>query len=392
MSADDYYTTDEGWIGLPTAIERNAYIWAKDLYNGEVVGDWEALYKQVLYANVVLEGLEKFSAQEKLSEQWQHVKGAAYFYRAFAFYNLAQVFAPPYEESKASTLAGIPLRLSADVTLHSSRASLEETYKQIETDLLSARTLLPSTPLYKTRPSRIAVYAMLARLYLTMENYEQALAHADSSLFFSPALLDFNTLDGSGYRPIPQLNDEVLFHSILLPYAYDYSSYTVIDPELYESYASDDLRSEVFFGINSEGLVNFKGSYGKYYLFGGLATDEMYLIAAECRARFGDKDGAMQNLNTLLKTRLKEGTFVPLIAPNADVALQTVLTERRKELLMRGLRWVDLRRLNKDERFAKDLTRVIQGQMYSLPANDKRYTMPIPVQEINTSGIEQNIR
>jgi len=392
MSCDDYYTTDEGWTGLSTAIERNAYIWAKDVYNGEVVGDWETLYKQVLYANVVLEGLEKSSSSEKITAKWRNLKGSALFHRAFAFYHLAQVFTSPYDKATASTTPGIPLRLSADVTGKPYRATLEQTYDQIEDDLLKARPLLPTVAAYKTRPSLSALYAMLARVYLSMEDYERAVAHADSSLLFANKLMDFNSLDPSEYRPVQQLNDEVLFHSIVMPYSYDYSSYTIVDSALYKSFADNDLRKQIYFSDNGGGMINFKGSYGNYYLFGGLATDEIYLIAAECRARFGDTDAAMDRLNTLLEKRWETGTFVAYNARNADEALKIVLEERRKELIFRGLRWMDLRRLNKDVRFAKTLTRAINGQTYTLSPNDPKYVMPIPIQEINTSGIAQNPR
>jgi hypothetical protein len=100
----------------------------------------------------------------------------------------------------------------------------------------------------------------------------------------------------------------------------------------------------------------------------------------------------MNDLNTLLMTRWKTGTFVPYQAANADDALQQILTERKKELLFRGTRWADLRRLNKDSKFAMTLTRIINGVTYTLPPNDPRYAMPIPDNEISLSGIPQNAR
>jgi len=68
------------------------------------------------------------------------------------------------------------------------------------------------------------------------------------------------------------------------------------------------------------------------------------------------------------------------------------LKERRKELLFRGLRWTDLRRLNLDPRFAVTLARNVSGQIYSLPPEDPRYAWPIPDDEIQASGIPQNPR
>ncbi len=109
----------------------------------------------------------------------------------------------------------------------------------------------------------------------------------------------------------------------------------------------------------------------------------------------------MSDLNTLLKTRWNTngGTtpYVNITAANADDALVKVLIERRKELLMRGsIRWMDLRRLNKDSRFRKDLSRTYTlntvSSTYSLPANDPRYTLLIPQEVINNSKIAQNQR
>jgi len=69
-----------------------------------------------------------------------------------------------------------------------------------------------------------------------------------------------------------------------------------------------------------------------------------------------------------------------------------ILVERRKELVLRNVRWFDLRRLNKDPRLAKTLLRKLNGQVYQLPPNDPRYTQYIPQSVIDLSGIEQNIR
>jgi hypothetical protein len=69
-----------------------------------------------------------------------------------------------------------------------------------------------------------------------------------------------------------------------------------------------------------------------------------------------------------------------------------VLTERRKELVGRGLRWFDLRRLNLDPRFQKSLSRTIAGQTYELAPQSKKYTFPIPDQEVKTYGWVQNVR
>ncbi len=98
----------------------------------------------------------------------------------------------------------------------------------------------------------------------------------------------------------------------------------------------------------------------------------------------------MNDLNTLLQNRWRTGTFVPFTASNADDALMQILTERRKELVLRGIRWQDLRRLNKEDRFKITITRTIAGNTYSIEPNSYKYTFPIPDDVIQLSGMKQN--
>ena len=81
-----------------------------------------------------------------------------------------------------------------------------------------------------------------------------------------------------------------------------------------------------------------------------------------------------------------------MTASGTDDALKKILTERRKELLLRGIRWTDLRRLNYDSQFATTLTRVVNTQIITLMPNDNRYVYPIPNDEILYSGVTQNPR
>jgi len=57
---------------------------------------------------------------------------------------------------------------------------------------------------------------------------------------------------------------------------------------------------------------------------------------------------AMFELNALLSKRWTTGTFTNLEATDPAQALNIILLERRKELLFRGLRWIDIKRFNKE--------------------------------------------
>ncbi len=325
-------------------------------------------------------------------QTWNDIEGQALFVRSMTFYEMAQQWTPYYDSSTAAADLGIPLRVSTDITIPTTRATVKENYDQLLSDMLTAKDLLPITPLYLSRASKPAAFAALARIYLSVSDYADALNYADSCLMLNNTLLDFNTvLPGN---PVGQYNAEVLFQAMLQGYASLFPNTLIVDTVLYNSYDSNDLRRTVYFQLHSNGTTGFVGTYSNdvYLIFGGggLAVDEVYLIRAECYARVGNVTAAMSDLNTLLQKRWLTGTFIPLTAANANDALSTILTERRKELFLRGLRWSDLRRLNRDPQFAVTLTRVVDGQTYTLSPNSYQYTLPLPDDIVEQTGIEQN--
>lgn len=392
----DFYTTDAGFNGYSQDMERNSYTWAKDIYAGQPTADWNLPYQQVFYANVVLEGLAKLPADG--SAESNAVKGTALFDRAFAFYNLAAQFAAPYDGATTSGLPGVPIRLGSDVSARVLRGTLQQTYDRIFADLAAARPLLPAVSAYKSRPTVTALQALLSRVCLSMGDYVKAGLYADSVLGADPALIDYNTLNPAASRPFPRAlpdgNDEVIFYAAQSAYSFNNSAAaTFVDSGLYRSYAAGDLRKTLFFRALTPGNFKFKGNYaGTLLYFSGLATDEMYLNSAECRARAGDVPGAMARLNTLLRARWVNGAFQSFSTGSADAALALILAERQKELVGRALRWSDLRRLNTDPRFRRTLVRQIGGVTFTLEPGSKRYVFPIPDEEVRQGGLAQNER
>jgi starch-binding outer membrane protein, SusD/RagB family len=408
-STDDYYFVYAYWTGLDTR-QHNAYIWKPDIFESQPAQqDWNTPYQQVFYANVVLDGLGNQPEQDSIA-QWYIVKGEALFLRAFAFYNLAQVFAPVYDPGQAKTAGlGIPLRLHSEINTPSIRSTLEQTYQQIIDDLVQAEQLLPTTRpsdnSYRNRPVQVAAQALLARVYLSMRNYSLARVYADSALQAYDSLIDYNGLDYVNTAfPIGVLNHETLYQAEFLgSVQYNNTNYpcsiaggfftnTRIDSALIQSYDSNDLRKVIYYRYKPSTSYTLRGSYaGNNYCFGGIATDELYLISAEGAARAGDLVSAADDINTLLAKRWKTGTFPGYSFSTTQEALDTVLLERRKELAFRGLRWTDLRRLNADGAGIV-LTRNLNGTVITLQPNSNLYTLPIPPDVISLSGMPQNAR
>ncbi len=184
----------------------------------------------------------------------------------------------------------------------------------------------------------------------------------------------------------------MLFHAGVTQ-AFVNAATTVVNPEIVNSYASNDLRKSGMLYNRGAGIFTFKGRYsGSTVYFSGVAVNEVALNRAECLARLNRPTEALADLNSLLINRYKTGTYQPYSISNTPNVLKLILAERRKELLFTGLRWLDLKRLNLEPDHAVTLTRTINGKEYILLPNSKRYAFQIPDEEIIISGIEQNLR
>jgi starch-binding outer membrane protein, SusD/RagB family len=391
----DYYYMDDKDLAARNVDVRGIYQFADVAYRDI---DWTDSYKKIFYANVVLDEIEKVSLDGFSEQDRQSVKGSALFLRGWNFLHVAQLFASAYNFQTAGAEMGIALRLTSDINEPSTRATLEETFRQITEDLKSAAAILPEESITPTRPSKAAAFAALARTFLYMGNYEEAMAYADAALALQNALIDFNLLDSMRANPFDLFNKEVILHNTLVANGSMLSpNLARLDTALYRSYDQHDLRKNILYQKRVDGSYSFKGNYSgdvnSSLLFSGLAVDECYLIKAECAARLNLLEEAANTIRTLAENRYRKGHVPALDFTDAQAALQTVLDERKKELAFRGgVRWADLKRLNLSEHTAKKLTRVVKGELFELEPNSSRYNLLIPVEVIRQSGIPQNPR
>src|SRR5690606_39314299 len=97
--------------------------------------------------------------------------------------------------------------------------------------------------------------------------------------------------------------------------------------ELYDK--ENDLRKDIYFMTESGGRTIFRGSYlglGNGVYFVGLATDEIYLIQAECLARLGRDSDARAVLSDFLRNRIKSEVSIRL--PEEGELLSFILGAR----------------------------------------------------------------
>jgi hypothetical protein len=381
MLAGDFISDYAGIAAMPPW-EQNLHLWKSDPFQvDDLIFDFRNCYNQIQNANVVMEHLQKIDSHDSKKDE---LKGAALFYRAHAYFNLSSIF------QEGPNLVGkgleykIPIRSTTSMVTKAEFAELGTIRQMIREDLEEAIRLLPSQVSFPFRPNKNAAKALQARVYLSWEEYEVAMEAAGELVEGGLPLMDYKEIDGTRTYPFEVFNPEVLWQSRIGGYAFIYSHNSFqASPELLALYQAGDLRWSLYFIDRNNGFVNFRGSYdGTISLFGGLAADEVYLTYAECLARSGKVDESAHVLNKLLSNRHLEG-FQPLVFGDELEALEKILEERRKELVFRGLRWIDLRRLNRDERFKTTLRRSYDGNVYELAPDSEKYVLPIPARELS---------
>jgi len=391
-ATDDYYVTDPVF----NATEFNElYNWQLKEYS--YPNDWSEAYEVVYVANFVLEGLQKITVTEQNKEQYNNIKGAALFHRSYNFLNLLWVYAKAYDAATAATDPGIALRTASDFNVPSVRSSVKDGYNLVLANTKEAAALLPDLPVHVMRPSKAAAFGLLARAYLSMRMYDSALVYAGKALAIKNTVINFNADADipSGINatvPFKRFNKETIFYTEMSTnYSINAIYRALVDTSLLATYNNNDLRKKAFF-TGSGNAYAFKGSYtgNSFQYFTGVSTTEMFYVKTECMARTGQWLQAMDTVNNLLQSRWSNSVpYSPLIATSANEAVQIILAERRKELYMRGLRFADIKRLNK-EGANIILQRKIAGQTYTLQPNANYYALPLPADIIQLTGMQQN--
>lgn len=395
ITIDDLWVPDNIFINR-SAFDQLPYLWEDDNIN--ISSDWNTAYATLLTINTVIDLAKSYVSKNQFEERKiQEILGRAYFHRAIKFWYLLQQFSPFYSPDMPDNEFGIILNLSNNVQDRLPRASLKESYDQVFSDLYLAIELLPYESDHVMIANKVAANALMARIFLSINQFDKALEYANTALSRHSTLMDYNEITRTSptVNPFTRFNAETIYYSQLPTLILDFtiSIGGFVDTLLINSYHENDLRFNLFFRSFPNGY-QMNGLYsGLFIPFSGLATDELMLIRAESKARLGDVTGAMVDLNMLLETRYRTGTFVPYTIQDQTEAIRLILDERRKQLLSRGLRWTDLRRNNTDPRFAKTLYRNIGGQQYTLQPNDARYTLIIPTIEIELNPqVVQNPR
>jgi len=366
---------------------------------------WKTYYELIMGCNVIMDNVDDMDGD---ATSKRYVKGQALFLRGYYYLKLATIYCQPYRNNPESNL-GVPLMLTSHVSdQFPSRSTLKETYAQIESDVKEAAELLEGyEPTTKFRVTKTAAHALLSRIYLFEENWEQTVYYANLAIDEGPLLSNFSSLQSSSAGVCDaNSSSEVVWNYqgrvIGATYFTASSSYwgytkpfTLSNSvkSLYDS--SNDLRYNLFKdSYSSDYCFIQKNSFSETYSGEhGIRMAEVYLNRAEANARLGKTSSALADINKLRETRYASGTYNDVSISDQTELLNFVLDERQREYVWEeGLRWMDIKRLG----LAVTHTYVDaegNSSTYNLSANDPLYALPIPQDALSRNeNLVQNPR
>jgi hypothetical protein len=343
---------------------------------------WGDHYAKINKFNTVLLGID--NATNGTDQKRKMLKAEALLGRALEYFYLVNEYGNMYDPATADKDLAVPFVTSNDVTQKvPSRSTVKEVYDHIISDLNAA---IPDLPLDNSanrfRGSVAAAYSILARVYFYAGDYENAKANAALALDKGKALM----MDFNGTLPTTSL---VSIQSDVIYGRMDIGSCTPTLDFLH-SFAVNDLRvKKLYYSTDNylfltRGTTTFMPAYvtpGLTYVNTGTSVQEMKLIIAEAAARSGDLSTAIQQLDDIRKYRFQTSTYVKYQSTDKDNVLQTVLGERSHELPFNGLRWFDMRRLDKEGKMTTLYRYDAKGNVVAtLAPHSLRYTLQIPIQ------------
>lgn len=369
-------------------------------------------YSMIGNANMIIANIDNAEGPDA---DKKFIKGQAYAYRAWSYFQMIQLFSERYVNGAANNSLGLSIVLTPSTTAVP-RNTVAEVYTQINKDLDEAVTLL--TGLARPAKSHLninVVKGIKARVALTQQNWPAA-AQLASEARQGFALMDStqylegfsNTTNPEWIWGIDHRDDHPTYFYSFYAYLGNFSSTNTrgnpkaIFAPLYAKISQTDIRKKLWDSTGKDATFPLvDGGTRKAYMTrkflltnpgnsnGDLVfmrSSEMYLIEAEALARQGGKEPeARQALFTLAKQR--DPNYV--LSTNTGTALiDEIMTQRRIELWAEGFRFYDLKRLNLPLNRTGGNHDNSLAQLMQEPAGTKNWIFLIPRAELeNTQNI-----
>lgn len=348
----------------------NAIIPSSSIY---VESSWVDAYALVNSSNLILEKVDELQLDDPESE------GAANFFRALGLFDALRQFGQFRDMNSEFGVPVFTQFVDKETARTIGRSTVAASYDQIISDLEAAVSLMEYDSA-KFTVSKGTAEALLARVHLYAGNYEEAEQYATLAIENPDYALNGNYNDiyeteGSA-EAIFELEFTQTDGNSLTEY------FSVSPPEVSANFEDfyagisedDDPRGDLYY---DDGRVVFVDKYG----INDAAVDgnaiimklsEVYLIRAEARARMGEFELALQDLNMVRTRSLPSMALALEQVSDFESFTDFLLEERARELGFEGHRWFDIVRLGRAESI--------------LGIESFRTVYPVPQREIAISG------
>lgn len=370
---------------------------------------WADAYQQIGSLNEVLLHVKNLPVSNKTKS----LEGEALFLRALNYHNLAIVYSrlPNYLVNGFDL--GVPIVLDpfynegGDITSTASvpRAKVEDVWKLVESDLKEAFLLLNNNDrgLLPHRASSVSVKALLSRVYLYLERWEECIDETQYVIENAPIELYsgiYTDIFSKGTESIFELRYTITGNLGSSSLQSMYGTYDNgnrdeegfgdgIGPGEANLAVSDDLlnlidqnhdkrfkamRKVIYQGQKLWWTTKFNSWGGVFGLDNTpiIRIAEMHLNKAEAYAHLKKYAECRAEINLFRKNRGLNETDV-----NNNELLEDVLTQRRIELAFEGHRFFDLKRLGKP---------ILRSEgRPAIPYEDYRVVAPINITELDVN-------
>lgn len=396
-------------VEIPTVIE-NSYNFSDLEDQSDYADYYAALYEIINQANIILFYSANYSFLT--SEEQQQLEAELLTVRAFAHYQISIHYAQNYNFTSDASHLGIVYN-TAKLTVGEdfpTRLTMFETYNHLKSDLNKALDLYtenqslagPEYSYFNENTTK----ALYARIALQMNDWETAFSMSDAVIKTSGKALTTKENYISEWEaeetPVsevilefsaPRTTEGQVSSSISEHFIYNsntnYGRY-VASGDMVNLYDADDIRKNMFLEVSLPTKVNNITADEAYYFtkkFQGNAgtsfirLSEMYLIRAEANARQNLLDDALIDLNII-----RERANISALTETSNL-LESIFSERRKELAFEGHLFFDLARFKMDVN--RDLGCI--GTVCGLTYPSNKYILPIPSSSIDfNENIIQN--
>ena len=368
---------------------------ADDNFNITLV--WNQPYKVIHQANSLIEKLDAGNAGNAKPEEVARIKSEALAMRGLALFDLTRLFGMPYTLDNGASL-GVPIEIQTTLEDHvPERNTVAQCYEQVLKDLNDALGGLTKEK-HDAYMNYWSVKALLSRVYLYMNDNENALKCAEEVINDNGGIYRLFTHDEYPSVWGKDFNSESLFEFYFTMSEPSGGSGGEGAPMVYADNVKDWnnlILTKAYLDLLNEDPEDVRHVFPVSSTVNPQDNDlcilrlsEVYLNAAEAAFKIGNTEKALTYLNAIV-TRANPAKSVT----SADLSLERILKERRKELVGEGHAFFDYMRNGKSVDRSGGWHLTMPEDARVIAPSDPRVALPIPQTEIDANpNIVQNPR